>query len=82
VVNDHLEMVTEIIQGIIAVLLVGPLGAIAIIDVLSGKPFSEPATLAALAGVVATYYYGQRIQRRQQDVISTLTDKIVNGGTK
>lgn len=74
-----LEMVTEVIQGVIASLLVSILGAIALIEAIMGRQFSEPTTLAALAGAAVGFYYGQRNQRRQQETISSLTDKLVNG---
>lgn len=77
-----LEMVTELFQGIIAAMTVGILGAIALVEVLNGRPFSEPTTLAALAGAAVGFYFGQRNQRRQQETIQTLTDKLTNGGTK
>lgn len=76
------EMILEVVQGLVAIALVAPLGVIAVVEVVHDKPFSEPATLAALAGVAVTFYFSQRNQRRQQDTISSLTDKLVNGGTK
>lgn len=75
-------MITEIIQGLIALLLVGMLGGIALLETLNGKPFSEPTTLSALAGAAVGFYFGQRNQRRQQETINTLADRIVNGGTR
>jgi hypothetical protein len=80
--NLALEMVTEIVQGLIALLLVGMLGGIALVEVMNGRQFSEPTTLSALAGAAVGFYFGQRNQRRQQEAINALTDKIVNGGTK
>lgn len=77
-----LEMVTEVVQGLIALLLVAILGGIALLEVMNGKPFSEPTTLAALAGVAVGFYYGQAQKRRQQEAINALTEKLVNGGTK
>lgn len=77
-----LEMVTEVIQGVIAAALVAILGTIAVIEAMNGKPFSEPTTIAALAGAAVGFYYGQRNQRRQQETITTLTDKLINGGPK
>ena len=78
-VPENAEMVTEVIQGVIASLLVAILGSIAIVEVALGRPFSEPTTIAALAGAAVGFYYGQRNQRRQQETINTLTDKIING---
>lgn len=78
--DKNLEMITEVIQGIIAAMAVGSLVAIAIIDVLLNRTFTEPTTLSALAGAAVGFYYGQRNQRRQQEVISAMTDRIINGG--
>lgn len=77
-----LEMITEVVQGLIALMLVGMLGGIALVEVINGRSFSEPTTLSALAGAAVGFYFGQRNQRRQQEAINALTDKIVNGGTK
>ena len=77
-----LELITEVIQGIIAALLVGILGAIALIEVWFGRSFSEPTTIAALAGAAVGFYYGQRNQRRQQETITSLTDKLINGSNQ
>jgi hypothetical protein len=75
-------MITEIVQGLIALLLIVMLGGIAVIEAMNGRPFSEPTTLSALAGAAVGFYFGQRNQRRQQETIAALTEKIVNGGTK
>ena len=80
--DRFIEMILEIVQGLVALVLVVLLGVIAVIEILHDKPFNEPATLAALTGVAVTFYFNQRNQRRQQDTITTLTDKLVNGGTK
>ena len=77
-----LEMVTEVVQGLIAIMLIAFLGGIAILEVLNGKPFSEPTTLAALSGAAVGFYYGQARQRRQQEQIQALTERLVNGGNK
>ena len=74
-----LEMITEVIQGLVACILVGTLSGIAIIDAVTGRSFSEPVTVSALAGAAVGFYYGQRNQRRQQETISDLSTKIVNG---
>lgn len=75
-------MITEVIQGVIAGMLVGILGAIALIETLGGRTFSEPTTLSALGGAAVGFYYGQRNQRRQQEAINSLTERLVNGGNK
>ena len=81
-VHAALDVITEIFQGIIAIVLVGSLGVIAIVQVVNDRPFNEPAIIAGLAGAAIGFYYGQRNQRKQADTISSLTEKLVNGGSK
>lgn len=81
--SNALEMLTEIIQGTVAVTLVAVLGAVSIIDALTGRPFTEPATIASLAGAAVGFYYGQRGVRRQQETIRDMATTIAtNGGAK
>jgi hypothetical protein len=77
-VDYRLEMLTEVVQGVIAVTLVAILGVIAVIDAATGKPFAEPTTLAALAGAAVGFYYGQRNQRRQQETIKDLSKTVAD----
>lgn len=74
-----MDVLTEVIQGILAIMLVGFLGGIALVEVLNNKPFSEPITLAALSGAAIGFLFAQRNQRRQQEVISDMAKQIING---
>lgn len=76
------DTVNEIVQGVVAILLVGPIGAVVIIDAVLNRPFNAPEVLVALAGPVVGYYFSQRVQKRMQDQVADLTTKIVNGGQK
>ena len=77
-----IDVITEMFQGIIAMMLVGSLGAIGLIEVLKDHPFNEPAILAGLAGAAIGFYYGQRNQSKQQETITRLAEQVVNGGKK
>ena len=73
-----IDVITEIIQGIIAVTLVGVLGAVAIIDVMRNQPFQEPAIIASLAGAAVGFYYGQRNQRRAIDTLHDIAQRTMD----
>lgn len=68
------EMVTELIQGLIAAVVLGSMAAIAIVEAVDGRPFSEPTTLGALAGAVVGFYFRSSATRQ-------LT-RVVNGGSE
>lgn len=58
------EMVTELIQGLIAAVVLGSMAAIAIVEAAAGRPFSEPTTLGALAGAVVGFYFRSSATRQ------------------
>lgn len=81
--ESTLEMLTEIVQGLVAVMLVAILGIVSVIEALHGQPFVAPATVASLAGAAVGFYYGQRGQRKQQQqvgkAIDALAEQVKNG---
>lgn len=72
-------MVTEYIQGAIAFVLVLALTAVALLEQVQGRPFSEPLTLSSLTALAVGFYFGRSGQVAQRAAAAQAADHALAG---
>jgi hypothetical protein len=74
-------VVSEIAAATVAVVVVGTVAAIAVIQAATGKPFEEPQTLSFLAVAVVSFFFGSRGGTQVRQAVSNLATQL-NGSSK
>ena len=74
-------MISEVAAALVAVIVVGSLAGIAVLQALAGKPFEEPQTLSFLAVAVVSFFFGSRGGTQVRQAVSNLAASF-NGSSK
>lgn len=77
------ERIYSLVQGVLAIVVVGTACTMAVVSVLRGQPVLEiPAWLAGAIGVILGFFYGQTAASRFRQGVHTATNGMLDGARK